>query len=323
PAAQARRRAHMTRPAAAQMRRPAASSGAEAPGRLGAAPCPRRRSSHGFREESAASSDVLLRSGEAHPAPPLDGGLGAPGLEPPRVRGACSWTHWMNMLALLASAAVAYLDYSGVFGEGSAELGARYRTLVTPAPWTSCIWVVIYALEAVFAAAQLSFGGFRGSGLVEAVTQSWILTCACQILWFVLYSQELLAMALAISCVLATTLLLLLARADAEDMTPAEFWLLRVPFSVHAGWAVVLCGQNLNVVASMMLLPSDTLLALAYATLACTLSAVVFYQLVASRPDAVIAGVVVWALGGVWTELSDPNRLDSYGEQYAGQRWDR
>lgn len=229
----------------------------------------------------------------------------------------------MNLLALLASAAVAYLDYSGVFGDGSAELGARYRTLVTPAPWTSGIWVAIYALEGLFAAAQLCIAGFRGSDLVEAITQMWILTCACQILWFVLYSQELLAMSFAISCVLAATLLFLLGRADAEGMTPAEFWLLRVPFSVHAGWALVLCGQNLNVVANMMLLPADMLLALAYATLACTLAVVVAYQLVASRPDAVIAGVVVWAFGGIWTELSDPKRQDSYSEQYDAHRWDR
>jgi hypothetical protein len=158
---------------------------------------------------------------------------------------------------------------------------------------------------------------------VEAITQVWILTCACQILWFVLYSQELLAMSFAISCVLVATLLFLLGRADAEDMTLAEFWLLRVPFSVHAGWALVLCGQNLNAVANMMVLPADTLLALAHATLACTVSVVVFYQLVASRPDAVMPGVVVWAFGGIWTELSDPSRPDSYGEQYDARRWDR
>lgn len=294
------------------------------------------------RSSSGCSSEALIECGgtaaaPSGPWPPqhqakaaalqLGAGHGAPGrasdLEAQRAGGACSWTHWMNLVAFLASAAVAYLDHSGIFGDGTAQLGERYRTLLTPAPWTSCIWVVIYALEGLFAVAQLCVGGFRGSDLVEAITQMWILTCACQILWFVLYSQELLAVAAAISCVLAATLLLLLGRADAEGMTPAEFWLLRAPFSVHAGWTLVLCGQNLNVVASMMLLPADVLLALAYATLAGTLSVVAVYQLVAPRPDGVLAGTVVWALGGIWTELSDPSRPDSYGERYDAHRWDR
>jgi len=228
----------------------------------------------------------------------------------------------MNLVAFLASAAVAYLDFAGVFGERGAGLEARYQTLVTPAPWTSYIWGAIYALEGVFAVAQLCVGRFRGSALVEAATQMWILTCASQILWFVLRSQELLVMSFAISCVLAVTLLVLLGRADAEEMTSAEFWLLRAPFSVHAGWALVLSGQNLNVVASMMLLSAETLLALAYSTLVCTLAVVIIYQVVASKPDAIIVGVSVWAFGGIWTELSEPDRLDSLGKAEPYQ-WDR
>merc|ERR1712032_216358 len=210
----------------------------------------------------------------------------------------------------------------GVLGERGAELDAKYETLVTPAPWTSCTWGMIYASEGVFAVAQLCVGPLRGSSLVEAVAQMWILTCASQILWFVLRSQELLVMSFALAVVLAVTLLFLLNRADVEEMTFAEFWLLRAPFSVHAAWALVLSGQNLNVVASMMLLSPETLLALAYTTLVCTLAVVIIYRAVASKPDAIILGVVVWSFGGTWTRLSDPDRLNS-PDKFDPYQWDR
>jgi hypothetical protein len=236
--------------------------------------------------------------------------------------GALNWTHWMNLLAFLTSATVAYLDYMGVFGERSADLDTKYQTLITPATWTSLIWCAIYAGEGTFALAQLWVPRFRSSAVVEAVTQMWILTCASQILWFVLYSQELLAMSFAIAAVLAATLLLLIGRADAEDMTSAEFWLLRAPFSLHAGWAIVLSGQNLNVVADALLFQPDTLLALAYATLIAVMSIGVGYQLFASRPDAIIVGVMFWAFGGIWSELCDPARLDS-PDRWNSYMWDR
>lgn len=267
----------------------------------------------------ASARDAFIDAREkGFAAAPAGGGHFEKGLD----RNACNWTHWMNLLAYITSAGVVYLDYAGVFGAARSELDAKYQTLVTPAPWTSYIWVVIFAWEGVFAMMQLCVGSFRGSDVVEAVNQMWILTCACQILWFVLYSQELLTMSFAIASVLATTLLFLMARADVEEMTRAEYWLLRAPFSLHAGWALVIGGQSLNVCADALLFSTETLLALAYGTLICVLATVVGYQVVASQPDAIFIGVVVWAFGGIWMELSEPNKLDS-PDRFNPNEWDR
>lgn len=86
-----------------------------------------------------------------------------------------------------------------------------------------------------------------------------------------------------------------------------EFWLLRFPFAIHAGWITAASALNVNVQVVSMDKSVDIQLAVAIVSLAVlhAISVWVLYNI--SRPNWTIAGVLSWAFGWIYSELGNPN----------------
>lgn len=217
--------------------------------------------------------------------------------------------NWANLLAYVANVAVTYGSLTGIFGETNTNLSKKYQTLVTPAGWAFSIWGPIFIWEGIFAAAQM-FPQLRSAGVAQRVSSWWCCACMFQIAWSIFFARE--AITLALLCMLGIlmSLLGLLWRADtADSMKCTEYWLLRAPFSLHAGWILAASAVNISVQADAAKASPETLLALAIVSLGAVFAMVTLFALAVPKPDFILCLASAWALLGVSAELNSADNL--------------
>jgi len=94
-----------------------------------------------------------------------------------------------------------------------------------------------------------------------------------------------------------------------SDGSLLEFWVLRFPFAVHAGWITAASALNVNVQVVSMNQPADIQLAVAIVSLAVLHAISVWVLFNIPRPNWTIAFVLSWAFGWIYSELGSPNEL--------------
>lgn len=222
-----------------------------------------------------------------------------------------SWINFVNLVAYVANLVVTALAGFGVFGRTNVELSRKYPTLITPAGWAFSIWGLIFLWEAVFTGAQL-LPRFRGAEVVVATAPWWWLTCAFQVAWSPIFSQDLIPASLAMMLGLLVSLLALAAAARRRPPKgQAEFWLLLAPFSLHLGWIILASALNASVFADWQRAKPEALLALAVISFAAVLAFSVGFALAGRCPHFLVCLVAAWGLAGVSAELGHPARLNS------------
>lgn len=106
------------------------------------------------------------------------------------------------------------------------------------------------------------------------------------------------------------SLLGLLWRADtADSMKCNEYWLLRAPFSLHAGWIIAASVVNISVQADASKASPETLLALAIVSLGAVFVMVALFAVAVPKPDFILCLASSWALLGVSAELNSADNL--------------
>merc|ERR1712071_637441 len=89
------------------------------------------------------------------------------------------------------------------------------------------------------------------------------------------------------------------------DGTILEFWVLRFPFAVHAGWITAASALNVNVQVVSMSFTPDKQLAVAIISLAVLHAISVWVLFNIPRPNWSMACVLSWAFGWIYQELGE------------------
>lgn len=221
------------------------------------------------------------------------------------------WRNFANLSAFVLNFAVTFASLVPAFpGETNSALSAKYQTLITPSGATFSIWGPIFIGEAVFSLAQM-LPRYRSSKVVQAVTPGWLLACGAQVCWTLCFSQE--AMLAAVFCMLVILagLLWVAASTDGMAMTWEEFGMLRWSFSLHLGWIMCASVLNVNTLADFEGASPQILLGLAIASLCMLCISGTVFALVKCSPEPIVNLTAVWALAGIFRELSDPELLNS------------
>jgi hypothetical protein len=198
---------------------------------------------------------------------------------------------------------VTYVSISGAFGATNTDLSKKYQTLVTPAGWAFSIWGPIFIWEGVFTIAQM-LPRYRASPVLPAIAPFWWAACLFQVTWSLVFAQEWITGALVMMLSILAALLCLLWYADSVQCTSLpEFWLLRAPFSLHAGWIIAASAVNASVQADYVRASAPDLLALAVMSLTAVFAVSIVFAVAVPRPDAIICIVAAWALRAVGSEL--------------------
>jgi len=234
-----------------------------------------------------------------------------------------SWVNKINVGAYILNLVITYVSITGAFGETNSTLSKKYQTLVTPSGWAFSIWGPIFIWEGIFTVAQL-VPKYRASKVLPAIAPFWWAACIFQIGWSLVFAQDSIVLALVLMLCILASLLGVLWRRDAIEVDSfAEYWLLRGPFSLHAGWIIAASAVNTNVLADYFRSPPAVLLGFAVVSFAVVFASATFFALAIPKPDGIICFVAFWALMGVSSELNSAEALFDEKTRHNFFAWDR
>uniref|UniRef100_A0A7S1ZTZ5 Uncharacterized protein n=1 Tax=Trieres chinensis TaxID=1514140 RepID=A0A7S1ZTZ5_TRICV len=232
--------------------------------------------------------------------------------------GGLNFYNYLNVVAYVAN--LFFVNIIMLFDKvdlkSNADVSAKYQTIVTPVGWAFSIWGIIFAAQALFTVVQL-LPTFRSLPQVQQGVKYWYaLVSAFQIVWTFVFACEMIWISCVVMVFILSSLCALLQSQSraASDNTRKEFWLLRFPFQIHAGWIIAATVVNINLV----LVASDVspviqamVAALSLVAILCiALSALVF----PTSTNVVIPVTLAWGAGGIWAELNAPKQsiLDKF-----------
>lgn len=201
----------------------------------------------------------------------------------------------------------------GWFGNGTnSELSEKYQAIITPKSTAFSIWAVIFVFQAIFAIVQL-LKRFRAHPMVQQGVSYWYCGVSlAQVGWTISFTYEVIPLSLVFMLLILFSLYGLLYSQYYTESTGklVEFWLLRFPFAIHAGWITAASALNVSVVAVWKAAPADIQLAIGIVSLA-VLHAISVWMLfnLKKGPNYTIACVLSWANGWIYAELQEPKSL--------------
>lgn len=194
----------------------------------------------------------------------------------------------------------------------NAQLSAKYQSIVTPAGWAFAIWGIIFISQLVWVLHQQQRQPNGEECLqVQAVQYNYLWVCLAQVGWTVSFSLE----HIGLSLFFMVLILIFLLRIVSALQPYGDYLLQKFPFSIHAAWIVAATAVNLNVVLVWLQSPVSvqfTAAVLSEVTLLLVALSVVWKS---AKPDFTFPLVLVWALLGVHSQLS--NDVDTSSERFS------
>jgi len=190
-------------------------------------------------------------------------------------------------------------------GQGTGEISDRFQVFFVPAGYVFAIWGLIYLALAAYTIYQ-ALPAQRANPRLREIGWLYVFSCAANIVWLFLWHYEffvgtLIAMGLLLVLLILIYLFLGTGRTAAS---PAETWLVRVPFSIYLGWITVATVANATDLLDYLgwggwgITPEWwAVIMLVVATLITTLMSL-------TRADWAYALVIVWAFIGIAVKQS-------------------
>eukprot|EP00588_Corethron_pennatum_P017316 CAMPEP_0194308454 /NCGR_PEP_ID=MMETSP0171-20130528/5423_1 /TAXON_ID=218684 /ORGANISM="Corethron pennatum, Strain L29A3" /LENGTH=315 /DNA_ID=CAMNT_0039061109 /DNA_START=261 /DNA_END=1208 /DNA_ORIENTATION=+ len=214
------------------------------------------------------------------------------------------------VLNILVTYGIGIMNWLGP-GTSNEALSLKYQTLVTPKGTAFSIWGIIFIAQGIFTVVQLLPQYRAHPMVVEGVRYWYILACLAQMAWTPFFALEIMPASLVCMVLIWAALLGLLYSQyyTPSDQTRAEFWLLRFPFQIHAGWITAATAVNTNVVVVWAGAAAAAQLAVGIVSLAVLHALAVWVLFVVRTPNYTIACVLAWANWWIHKELQDPKAL--------------
>lgn len=209
------------------------------------------------------------------------------------------------LLTALAMPVVGWLSNNGTFGPDNGTISDQYPTLLVAAGYAFAIWGLIFLLDVIYAAWQLT-GARKTDDTLSRVAPWAAAGFALTTLWMPLFSMGQFWLCLLVIFG-ATACLIRCAMILSHDRTPQEGqWMWAwLPLSMHAGWLSLAAFLNLAQVVVAYELASTTNM-LPWSLVIFALAALMLLMVnlrMRGNIDYVIAAL--WALVAVYVKQSD------------------
>jgi len=207
---------------------------------------------------------------------------------------------FLVLAATIGVIAFNWLAATGRLGTDTAEISAKYPTLVTPAGYAFSIWSLIYVGLLAFSIYQLlpaNHARFR------AVRSFYIFSCALNCAWLYFWHRDQIIICFVIILALAATLLLI-SRQLKDPESLRDTWFAKEPFGLYFGWVTAAALVNFAIMLKFLkveLSPTTgTIMAVSLIILVAVIAVLVRYKLTTSLYPLAVA----WALTAIAVKQS-------------------
>ncbi|MDX1481910.1 MAG: tryptophan-rich sensory protein [Woeseiaceae bacterium] len=185
-------------------------------------------------------------------------------------------------------------------GKTTGEISNQFEVFFTPAGYVFSIWGLIYLSLAGFAVYQL-LPRQRQDRRIDRVTVPFWTSSVANMAWILLWHYEYFVATLFVMLLLLASLLRIwsILQADGAARDAAERWLLRMPFSLYAGWVSIATLANLTVVLEARDLRPFDIGAAEWAIGMVVVGGAAALAVGHLKRDLVWLAVVVWAFVGI------------------------
>jgi len=132
-------------------------------------------------------------------------------------------------------------------GVTTGAVSDAYPNLFAPTALTFSIWGLIYLLLGIYTIYQLGFCSKNGKGkLCDKIAPYFAISSGANILWILSWHYRLIGVSVVLMAIILFCLIKIADILRAEKLRAAEYFLIRLPFSVYFGWITVATIANIT-----------------------------------------------------------------------------
>lgn len=211
---------------------------------------------------------------------------------------------WVNVVALVIVIVVNGLANAlPINAQTTGEISDRFEIFFVPAGYVFSIWGLIYLALIGFVVYQ-ALPSQRENPRLRRVGYLFALSCAANVAWIFLWHYERFPLTLVAMGVLLVSLIGIYLRLGIgrTPVSPAEKWLVRVPFSLYLGWITVATIANVTQVLDYLNWGAWGVSAEAWTVIMLAAATGITGAVLFTRGDVAYALVIVWAVVGIAVE---------------------
>jgi benzodiazapine receptor len=190
-------------------------------------------------------------------------------------------------------------------GQGTGEISDRFQVYFVPAGYVFAIWGLIYLGLIAYSLYQ-ALPGQRGNARLQRTGWLYVLSCAANIAWLFLWHYEVFALTIVamVGLLLALIAIYLILGVERAQVSRAETWLVRVPFSIYLGWITVATIANATSLLDFLKWGGWGIAPEWWAVVMLVAATAIASLVSLTRRDVAYVLVIVWALVGIAVKQS-------------------
>lgn len=185
-------------------------------------------------------------------------------------------------------------------GQSMPEISAKYPSLFTPAGFTFSIWGLIYLGLIAFVVYQ-ALPAQRDHADIARISGYFKLNCLANALWIFAwhYDQLLLSLVLMGAILLSLVAIYRILGILDDTQSPADQWLVQLPFGLYTGWITVATIANFSAVQIAFAWDNLWFTAINWTLIKLAVAGALAVTVIMRRGDMVFVLVVAWAAYGI------------------------
>ena len=202
----------------------------------------------------------------------------------------------MNTLAVLLP----------LFGRSTKEISDSFPSFFTPAGYVFSIWSVLYLTQIAFAIYQ-ALPSQANNPRIRAVRHPFVAACLFNGIWIIAWHSLIVPLSMVLMLGLLASLIVAYNRLEigrTHDVSPAERWLVYLPFSLYLSWITVATVANAVSLLLNLNWNGFGISGEVWAAVLVVVAAGLGATLSLARHDIGYNLVLLWAFGGIYVAHS-------------------
>jgi hypothetical protein len=185
-------------------------------------------------------------------------------------------------------------------GQTTGEISDRFQVYFVPAGYVFAIWGLIYLGLVAFGVYQ-ALSAQRENPRLRSIGWLFVLSCVANIAWIFFWHYEIFPLTLVVMLTLLLLLIVIYLRLDIgrTQVSAAEKWCVRVPFSIYLGWITVATIANVTDLLKYLNWSGWGISPEVWAVIMLIAGTIITALVILTRGDIAYGLVIVWAFIGI------------------------